>query len=79
MTLATYDADKLDLLAGRLLDLACEFRTAANALRCEDIETIVIQDRKAMEWLKRLEQWTNIAVQKSEAAIAERRNRQIAK
>jgi hypothetical protein len=57
MTLQTYDPQKLDQLALRLLDLAAMTRQMANQSREYDIADLALHDRKAIEWCEKLEQW----------------------
>ena len=68
MTLTTYDSDKLDGLAGRLLDLACEFRRIARRLPQEQFDNILLPDRKAMTWLADFETWTSDALRRFAAS-----------
>ncbi len=58
MTLKSYDAERWDQLALRLLDVACELRQLAEACRQEPDAELAIHDKKAREWLAELEQWT---------------------
>jgi hypothetical protein len=57
MTLQTYDPQKLDQLALRLLDLAATVRQMANHSREYGIADLVLHDKKALEWCLKLEQW----------------------
>lgn len=61
MTLQTYDDQKLDQLALRLLDLSAVVRGMANSCRENEIEEVVLHDKKALEWLDKLEDWTRKA------------------
>lgn len=65
MTLIPYKAEKLDELALRVLDLAASLREMATKCRDNDVPAAELHDRKALEWLGRLEEW----VQKSSAEL----------
>ncbi|MBL9125423.1 MAG: hypothetical protein JNG90_17425 [Planctomycetaceae bacterium] len=73
MTLEPYTAERLDHLALRALDQAAALRRMASTMRQEQVETFVVHDRKALEWLARLDDWC----QKTEAGleVAVRRTR----
>jgi hypothetical protein len=55
MTLETYDPEKLDQLALRLLDVTGALRQMAAIARKHPEQKIVLQDHKPREWLARLE------------------------
>jgi hypothetical protein len=57
MTLQTYDPQKLDQLALRLLDLAAILREMAHHSREYGIADLALHDKKALEWCAKLEQW----------------------
>lgn len=57
MTLQTYDPQKLDRLALRLLDMAAALRKLANESREYGITDLAVHDKKALEWCVNLEQW----------------------
>ncbi len=57
MTLKTYDPNKLDQFALRLLDLAATVRQMANRSRESGIADLAMHDKKALEWCANLEQW----------------------
>lgn len=82
MTLASYDPKQLDDLALRLLDLTSTFREMARRSRDEHVDGLTLQDKKALEWLRRFELWANDTVQKFESAAIKsrgaRRAREIA-
>jgi hypothetical protein len=79
MTLQTYDPQKLDQLALRLLDLAAMTRQMANHTREYGITDLAMHDRKAIEWCAKLEQWAHKTQADLEVRIlqdkAERRGR----
>jgi len=57
MTLQTYDPQKLDQFALRLLDLASIVRQMAAQSREYGIADLALHDKKALEWCANLEQW----------------------
>lgn len=57
MTLEAYDPDRLDRLSLRILDLCSRLRTLAGRCRDEQLPPVELHDRKAQEWLERLEDW----------------------
>ena len=66
MTLESYSPDELDQLALRALDVCGRLRQLAQSSRAEDLTTITLHDKKALEWLSKLEEW----VHKTEADLA---------
>ncbi|MBX3414421.1 MAG: hypothetical protein KF708_17165 [Pirellulales bacterium] len=61
MTLEVYDPEKLDQWALRVLDVAANLRHMANQCRENDLAGPVLHDKKASEWLAKLEQWSQQA------------------
>ena len=61
MTLEPYDANKLDALAMRFLDLAATFRKMAQASLNEGLENISLHVTRPLEQLGRLEHWAGDA------------------
>jgi hypothetical protein len=57
MTLETYNPHQLDQLALRLLDVASIVRQMANHSREYGIADLALHDKKALEWVTKLEQW----------------------
>jgi hypothetical protein len=57
MTLEPYDPDHLDKLSLRVLDLCARLRKLANICREEQLPPIDLHDRKALEWLDKLDDW----------------------
>lgn len=57
MTLEPYDADRLDALTMRFLDLAATFRRMAQAIRVEGLECVDLHTTRPLEHLGRLEHW----------------------
>jgi len=61
MTLEPYDAEQLDQLALRLFDVTAILRKMAENQRQEAVEEFLLHDKKALEWIDRLEQWARRA------------------
>jgi hypothetical protein len=57
MTLIPYDAERLDQLALRLLDLAAVLRRMGSTSRDHELDQYKMHDKKALEWLSQLEEW----------------------
>jgi hypothetical protein len=57
MTLKAYTATDLDGFALRLLDLAGMVREMSRKARESAVDAIPLNDKKALEWCGRLEQW----------------------
>lgn len=57
MTREAYEPERLDALALRLLDLCGQVRRLAVAARTAEIPAVELHDRKALEWIEKLEQW----------------------
>ncbi len=68
MTLEPYDADRLDQMALRVLDIAAAIRQMAGVLRLEPEIELAIHDRKSAEWLANLERWAAESQAKLEMA-----------
>ena len=64
MTLIPYDPPRLDELALRIFDMAAVYRRLAQRCRQEGIENVTLHDKKAMEWLAKLEFWAHESTQK---------------
>lgn len=58
MTLQAYSPPKIEELALRLLDLAATLRGLAQDCRAEGLEQVELHDKKALEWIEKLEEWT---------------------
>jgi hypothetical protein len=76
MTLEVYDPQRLDNLALRLLDLAAALRKMSNLCRDENPEGFQLHDRKALEWLSRLDEWTIDTSLKLDRALIRTKARQ---
>jgi hypothetical protein len=57
MTLEAYNPDRLDALSLRALDLCARVRNLARISRDEQLPAVELHDRKALEWLEKLEEW----------------------
>jgi hypothetical protein len=57
MTLEPYDPDRLDSMSLRILDLCSRVRALAKVCRKEELPPVDLHDRKALEWLDKLEDW----------------------
>jgi hypothetical protein len=57
MTLEAYDPDRLDKMSLRVLDLCCRLRQLAHKTREEQLGAVELHDRKALEWLEKLDDW----------------------
>lgn len=66
MTLESYSPDELDQLALRTLDVCGRLRQLAQRGREESLPGIALHDKKALEWLGKLEEW----IHKTEADLA---------
>jgi len=58
MTLRAYDSHELDRLALRVLDVAARLRFTAEKCRDHDVPSFALHDKKALDWIARLEQWS---------------------
>ncbi|OHB69301.1 MAG: hypothetical protein A2V70_08530 [Planctomycetes bacterium RBG_13_63_9] len=59
MTLQPYGPEQLDQFALRLLDLAAAMRAMANDSREHEVSDVALHDKKALEWLSRLDDWAD--------------------
>ena len=73
MTLEAYSPEKLDRLALRVLDVACALRQMAADSRDNGIEDMPLNDKKALEWLSKLEDWAHDGSARLGAAVSKRR------
>jgi hypothetical protein len=73
MTLIPYDPERLDELALRLFDLAAVYRDLAHRCRRQGIASLTLHDKKAMEWLGKLEYWSHESAQKMSLAEIQQR------
>jgi hypothetical protein len=65
MTLQPYSPERLDRLTLRMLDVCSRLRGMAQHARSESVDEFQLHDKKALEWIDRLEEWS----QKSEADL----------
>ena len=73
MTLVPYKPDRLDEVALRLLDLCSQLRGMARQARNEKLEEFPLHDKKALEWLSRLEDWARKSETDFELALVRNR------
>lgn len=73
MTLIPYDPGRLDDLAWRIFDLAVVYRNLAQRCRQEGIPSLTLHDKKATEWLGKLEFWAHESAQKMSLAEIQHR------
>ncbi len=73
MTLKPYDAQMLDDLALRLLDLAALLRRMSSRSRENRIADLAIHDKKAQEWIGNLEHWARKSLADVEMQVIEAR------
>lgn len=57
MTLETYNVERLDRLALRVVDIAAEIRRIGRIAGELPETPLALHDRKALEWIGQLEQW----------------------
>lgn len=65
MTLERYRPADLDQLALRALDISARLRRMAQQAENSDIDAAELNAKKALEWLEKLERWT----EKAEAGL----------
>jgi hypothetical protein len=57
MTREAYDPARLDSLAIRLFDVAAQVRRLSQTARSAGLDQVELHDRKALEWIEKLERW----------------------
>jgi hypothetical protein len=57
MVLEPYTPEQLDQIALRLLDVCAQIRDIARRSREQRLEQVPLHDKKALEWLGKLEEW----------------------
>jgi hypothetical protein len=57
MTREAYDTGRLDALALRLFDVAAQVRRLSLSAHSTGLEQVELHDRKALEWIEKLERW----------------------
>jgi hypothetical protein len=78
MTLRPYEPHQLDDLSLRLVDLCGRLRRMAERCRDEDLDSIPLNDKKAIEWLENLEVWVQKAEGSFERTLTRHRAAQVA-
>jgi hypothetical protein len=79
MTLEAYKPEGLDQLSLRLLDLCARLRTMARRGRQEQLTTLALHDRKALEWIDKLEDWLDRIEPEFEHALIKNRGQRRAR
>lgn len=57
MTREAYDPARLDRLALRLFDVAGQIRCLSRRTQDAGLDQVELHDRKALEWIEKLELW----------------------
>ena len=73
MTLESYGPERLDGVSLRLLDLCSRLRAMARRAREAELAGVELNDKKALDWLGRLEEWTRKSEADLELALLKRR------
>jgi len=73
MTLEAYNPDQIDRITLRTLDVCCRLRNMAQRSREEQLRTFPLHDKKALEWLAKLEEWVHKAEADLNLAIYKQR------
>jgi len=73
MTRKPYDPPMLDQVALRLLDLAAAVRQMALRAREFPVQDFALHDKKASEWVAKLERWAQKSAAELEMRILEAR------
>lgn len=73
MTLEAYDPLKLDALALRVLDVACNLREIAALSNEHDLTGLQLHDKKALEMLTKLDEWSHEALVRCQTAALKQR------
>lgn len=79
MTLEAYNPQRLDQLSLRLLDLCARLRSMARQGQLEQLPSLDLHDRKALEWIENLENWLDRVQTEFDLAVVKNRAQQLAK
>ena len=79
MTRESYDPEQIDALTLRVLALCSRLQALASRSRASQLESIPLHDRKALEWIEKLEHWLHKAEAEAELAIIKNRGAERAK
>ena len=79
MTLEPYNPDQVDRITLRVLDLCCRMRNIAQRAREEQLPHFPLHDKKALEWLGKLEEWVHKAEADLQVAVFKHRGAKKAK
>jgi hypothetical protein len=73
MTLEPYGPDRLDVLSLQVLDICLNLRRISQVCREEQLGNIALNDKKALEWIGKLEQWVYKAQAETERSVTKNR------
>lgn len=73
MTRESYHPEHIDELTLRVLDVCCRLRRIAESSREEQLPAVPLHDKKALEWLGKLENWLHKAEAELQMAIIRNR------
>ena len=73
MTRESYEPEHIDELTLRVLDLCCRLRNMSQRSREEQLPGVPLHDKKALEWLGKLEEWMHKAEAELQMAIIRNR------
>jgi hypothetical protein len=79
MTLESYNPDDLDELSLRLMDICARLRIMARKSRVEQLPPIALHDRKALEWVTKLEEWLDRVEPDFEHELIKNRGKRLAR
>ena len=79
MTLESYDSHDFDRMSLRLLDLCARLRNLSRQSREEQLPPVELHDKKALEWLEKLEDWMFRAENELTRAAHKARGQRLAK
>jgi hypothetical protein len=78
MTLVPYSPDGLDQLSLRVLDLCARLRQLARLSRETELAEVELHDRKALEWLDKLDEWLLRAEADVQLAVNKNKGKRLA-
>lgn len=73
MTREAYEPQHIDELTLRVLNLCCRLRTMSQRSLEEELPAVPLHDKKALEWLGKLEEWVHKAEAELQMAIIRNR------
>lgn len=78
MTLKPYPPNQLDELAWRFFDLAADLRKMARECQNHGVSSLDLHDKKPLEWLAKLQDWSDRARADLEIRLVRQRASQAA-